>query len=494
MFTKSASYLTTHRGSYYLKLPIPPELQHHFPSKTSRPRTHIVQPLGTGRRSDADKLKRPLLAYYWSEFQRLEGGTIAAPAPAIEAAYLRARQIRAAVQEVHERPASEAKDDAAFALEDMAESLAEDVGRAVGPDAADDVYTLATITGLTLLEAVKEWNHGASIKASTKAKRALAVRELLEFLRRKDCAPAYVTDDRAAAFVAWLNSRELGYSTKQDRVSMLHVLWQYLSRRRLVPKKSSPWTEHEITGRGLDSLNKRGWTDAELQKLFGAPDDSPARAHYRRPLFRELYTLGLTTGARLDSLVSLTPERIKAMEGAEKGYWLSIVNDKTAAGTRTIPVVHPAAVAVLSRRLKLQKDRTASIFPECRPGGFDNNQSHHVSKALGRDRDRLGFGAETDFHSTRRCLSTVLENAGVELIYCQRYIGHAVSGGGLMTGTYSDGASKDNLMKVARAVRYSAAVEEALFGVASRAQAGAALPPASVPAGAAQEARVLLMA
>ena len=55
-----------------------------------------------------------------------------------------------------------------------------------------------------------------------------------------------------------------------------------------------------------------------------------------------------------------------------------------------------------------QKDATESLFPECRPGGPDNKLSWHVQKALGRDRDRLSFGPETDFHSTRRTFMSMM--------------------------------------------------------------------------------------
>jgi site-specific recombinase XerD len=469
MFNKTPSYLWQKKpsGAWYLKLPIPPELQHHYLNGKRKTLTHIVKPLGTAKEAEAEAFKRPLLAHYWTEFERLRRGAAAAKPDATEAAFLRARRLREAAQEVAARPDSESKDDAALAVQDMAQDLAEGLEPTIGLEAAQHLYALSTTPGLTLTEALAEWNADDTVRESTKAKRALAVRELLDFLRLRDCLPSHVTDERAAAFVRWLNAGKLGFSTKQDRVSMLNVLWRYLARRRLVPKNSSPWVDHEITGRAADTQGKRGWQDDELLTLFRAQDRSTNRTNYTRPLFRELYALGLLIGARLDSIVSLTPSAVTAGKGKEKGgYWLAITNDKTAAGDRTIPVVHPVAVAILKRRLAKQKDKSASLFPECRPGGPDNNLSHHVSKALGRDRDRLGFGPETDFHSTRRCFSTVMENAGVDLTHAQRYIGHAVSGGGLMTGTYSDGASRANLMKVARAVKYSAKVERELAKLA----------------------------
>lgn len=470
MFTKAPSYLwrKSSNGAWHLKLPIPPGIRHHFPGRNGRPREHIVEPLHTGSRGEAEKAKWPLLTHYKGLFAMAEGRAVPQPRPdTLEAAYARAKALREDRMEVMQRPDDAAREAGEEALDDMAVELAEVVEAAAGTDVAAEVYQLATTPQPTILEALAEWNADAPIRESTKAKRELVVRELMHCLRMNDCRPAYVTEDRAAAFVRWLNAQALSYSTKQDRLSYLNGLWQYLGRRRIVPKKSALWQEHELTGKAADGSTKRGWTPDELVRLFTAPDESTSRTNYTRSLFRELYALGLLTGARLDSIVSLTPADVQPIKGTkDAGYWLAIRTDKTEAGTRTIPVVHPAAVAVLKRRLKGQPEASVSLFPECRPGGPDGNLSHHVSKALGRDRDRLGFGPEVDFHSTRRCFATVMENAGVPLIYAQRYIGHAVSGGGLMTGTYSDGASQENLLSVARAVNYPEAVQVELAQVA----------------------------
>ena len=110
--------------------------------------------------------------------------------------------------------------------------------------------------------------------------------------------------------------------------------------------------------------------------------------------------------------------------------------------------------------MERQKDATESLFPECRPGGPDNKLSWHVQKALGRDRDRLSFGPETDFHSTRRTFMSMMENSGADVVHVQRYVGHRVPT--LMHSVYSDGASRESLLKVAHCVRYTAKVEQVL--------------------------------
>lgn len=167
---------------------------------------------------------------------------------------------------------------------------------------------------------------------------------------------------------------------------------------------------------------------------------------------------------RLDEIVSLRPGHLEAIPGPQgegvAGYWLTVESSKTEAGVRTIPVIHRAAVGVLERRMGMDREEGESLFPECRPGGPDNKLSWHVQKALGRDRDRLGFGSDVDFHSTRRSFLTMMENSGADVVHVQRYVGHRINT--IMHTVYSDGASRESLMKVAEAVRYGSGVEAIL--------------------------------
>lgn len=437
-------------GKLYLNLPIPTDLRSHFPTSKGKLRTHIVEALGTGDPTEGRRAAGLRRAHWVMEFERLRKGHRGELPSDIRKAY----EFRDALVEAQQQGP-----DTVEAIEFMVSDYAEKVGTEGGAVAAKQFYDLASQPDrLTLLKAMERMNDSPDIRESTKRKREQALRELLEFLKVPDCLPDYLTDARAVAYVDWLNSGELGYSTKQDRLSNLQALWNFLARKRQVERGASPWTHHELTGRKRPTAagegEKRGWRDAEVLKLFQAPDKKGAK-HYRRPLFRELYALGFLTGMRLEEIVALTPRALEEIEG---GYWVTVEAAKTDAGVRGIPVVHPAAMAILQRRVGAQENRSASIFPECRPGGPDNRLSWQVQKALGRDRDALGFGPEVDFHSTRRSFMTLMENAEVDVVHVQRYVGHRVPT--LMHSVYSDGASRDSLRKVAVAVRYPKEIEE----------------------------------
>jgi len=93
------------------------------------------------------------------------------------------------------------------------------------------------------------------------------------------------------------------------------------------------------------------------------------------------------------------------------------------------------------------------------PGGPDNKTSWHVSKAMGKDRDRLAL-SEVTFHSTRGTFMALQENAGTNVVHVQRYVGHVIDT--VMHRDYSKGSTVETLTTIAKVVRYSEAVEAEL--------------------------------
>jgi integrase len=463
-------YTKTRGGRLWLNYPVPADVRHLFLTSSGKTRTHIEETLGTGD-PRGGKLRRDLRIAHWTiEFNRLRGDSGQPVQPAGVGTVVKAMQLREGLRNAREQHGGDSDYQQTVVME--LQEHAEDHARAIaakgeGDAAVDQFHSIATSEPgkLTLLEALAEWNAGEEVRESTKAKRTHAVGELLAFLKVPDCLPSFVTEARAVAYVDWLNKKGLGYSTKQDRLSNFQTLWKFLSKRRQVTRGATPWTDHVLTGKGRATERTgdeelRAFTTDEILRLLRAPAN-PRAERYTRALFNELHTLGFTTGARLNSLVSLTPAAIELPRGGAGAVWITIENDKTEAGNRTIPVVHPAAVAILKRRVKeVQANPGAaagSIFPECVPGGPDGRLSWQVQKALGRDRDALGFGPEVNFHSTRRNFMTMMDDNRAEVVHVQRYVGHVVPT--LMSKVYVSGSSRDNLLKVAKLVKYPARVE-----------------------------------
>lgn len=459
-FQKTPSYLWQNAsGLWHLKRPIPPKLQHHYPSKTpGKFLTHWVESLGTHSRAEAEKLKRAPLRLLEAEFVRLSAGT---PSKASAKYAERLAALRQDMATILEAGGDEGTE---IAIMDLAEEAAEALKAEAGADAASAAYrSVIEPHKLTLREALAERHKVASTREQTKAAEVRALDDLLEFLGVPDCLPEAVTEARALAFVDSLNDGDLSHATKKGRLSCLGRLWKGRKVASQLPRAMATlWEGHDVKGqrKSTDEPEEetgRVWTAAEMVKVFTAPDAKDKRKRtYTRPLFRELYALGFITGMRIDEITSLRPADLSPLKG---GIVVHIRKAKTAAGLRAIPVVHPVAVQVLKARAVAQGDPKGLLFSECQPGGPDNKTSWHVSKALGKDRDRLGLDAVT-FHSTRATFATLQENAGTNKEHAQRYFGHTLDT--VFHTVYSAGAAVETLRPIAEAVKYPAEVEAAM--------------------------------
>jgi len=474
-FRKSPAYLWQHpSGLWYFKRPIPPEIQQHFPTNAKgRLPTHIVESLGTHNRAEAERLKRPHASAADALFRRLASGAVSSQPTSTQR---RLAEIRSAMAEVHREGADE---DAVFALQDMAQDLAERLELEQGPEAAELAYrTAIDPTKRTLKEHLSEWLPTSGLTKQTQQDHRRVAGELLAFLGLEDCLPDSIGEGHAVSYVEMLNAGTLSLATKKVRMSKLGAFWTYLGSKRAVKRGMvNLWTGHHLTGPAGKSKfggeeegdeDARPLTDAEAVLLLTEPDVVDRRKRtYTRSLFRELYAIGLTTGMRLNEICSL---RAADVERFRQGLIiLHVRKSKTEAGVRSIPVTHPAALRVLLTRAEAQATTGERLFVECVEGGPDNKPSWHVSKAMGRDRERLKVGGGAVFHSTRKNFATLMENdTTINSDHVKRYVGHVLDS--VLAKHYSAGMRPENLVHIADAVRYSPDIEQALTYAGSGAE------------------------
>jgi integrase len=123
------------------------------------------------------------------------------------------------------------------------------------------------------------------------------------------------------------------------------------------------------------------------------------------------------------------------VEKASGGY-LQIEDAKTLAGWRQVPV-HSKFKATLKRLLKDSRDGYVLSGLQANKYG---DRSNAVGKRFGRLKASLSFGPEHVFHSVRRTVAILLENAGAEGVAAD-IIGHEKT---TMTyGLYSGDATLD---------------------------------------------------
>jgi integrase len=142
----------------------------------------------------------------------------------------------------------------------------------------------------------------------------------------------------------------------------------------------------------------------------------------------DLIRLGMWTGARIEELCALRVENVK-------GDHFDIEDAKTKAGWRKVPV-HRKLKATIKRLVKASADGFVLSGLTANKYG---DRSNAIGKRFGRLKAAHGFGDHHVFHSIRRTVATLLENAGVPENVAADIIGHDKP---TMTyGLYSDGAS-----------------------------------------------------
>jgi integrase len=154
----------------------------------------------------------------------------------------------------------------------------------------------------------------------------------------------------------------------------------------------------------------------------------------------DLIRLGMWTGCRIEELCALKVEQVK-------GDYFAVEDAKTKAGWRDVPI-HSELRQAMARLVDQSKDG-------CVLSGLTVNKygdrSNGIGKRFGRMKASLGFGPQHVFHSIRKTVVTILENASVPENIVADIVGHEKT---TMTyGLYSGGVSlavkRDALDKLA---------------------------------------------
>jgi integrase len=255
--------------------------------------------------------------------------------------------------------------------------------------------------------------------------------------------PVEETDrKRAGAYLSHLTgARALAPKTVAHYRSSLSTLWVWLEEKGIADL-NNPWANHRSL-RATVRTKRVALSDAQLTSLLSGSYDTQ---RYRQVL-ADLLRLALVTGCRLEELCKLKKTDVVKRKD---GYWLIIVQGKTAAAEREVPV-HPAVNHIVERR----RGETTSeyLFGDLTPGAY-GRRSHHVSKAYGRYRKQVGVSVRgQDFHGLRHTFASMMEGAGVPLPTIQLLIGHSRRASMGITAIYTQG-DRVNLRKVINSIKY----------------------------------------
>ncbi|MBW2636250.1 MAG: tyrosine-type recombinase/integrase [Deltaproteobacteria bacterium] len=430
----STRYLQKIGYSWYVRVKVPKSLQEIVGN------THIRRAIHTRDLNEANRLKWAMVTGIKAELSRLEG---------LDPLNLKAHQYRQEVRKAFENENYDLVD----ALEDIAVEEAEKIETNTGNlKKAQEWYNLATTKSQTLDELIDTWLISSEYTEQTKKQHRKAYEELKTFIGGENL-PTSVTDDTAISFVEdYMKKSGFAYETQRRKINSLVAFWKWLGMRKHVPRSFNPWRGFTLSKKRTPKKteNKRNHTEEELIRLFSG---NPKYAG-----LEDVMVLGLYTGARLNEICSLRNEDVS--KNGDGIYFISIEESKTKAGIRKIAVAHPLPCSVLNGRLQKGGKPEKQLFPEFKPGGYDEKLSWHVSKAFSRYRNKMGLSKATDFHSFRRTSITLMENLGMDQVKIARYVGHELQTIAFIA--YSGGSNEKTNVEVAKGLKYSEEVEEAV--------------------------------
>lgn len=300
----------------------------------------------------------------------------------------------------------------------------DDVERQHGPGAAAAFAGVAYRTATPLMEHLDAWLAEAKVTAKTEKQYRADLARFEKWAKARHVATIQaVTKPVASDFRQTLTGK---WSTKNRRLSPLMSYWAWLLDRGYV--EASPWTRQSFT---KEEQTRRGFTDMEMAALVAGATGELREA---------IVFSALAGGVRFGAVSNL---RVRDVRDG----WIYIVKDKTAAGTRRIPI-HPDLAPILDQRTAGQPDE-AKVFPHSK-----------LSERFTALRKRLGIEEKADpdqrqsdvcGHSIRHWATTTMRNNGTDRFVVDVLTGHKSEGE--TDGRYHDGPTAALLVAGINSIR-----------------------------------------
>lgn len=424
------SHLEKRKDRYLAVLTIPEDLRHHFKGKIRH-----VKSTGTGDKNKAQAVAFRLVADWKEEFSILRGETPITDTTALDTALALRQQFEESGDTGEEFNVSEYDH-----LKMVIEGIVEEKARGGDSATASAIYNIALMGQEPLIAYLDDWEEQLHVKP----KQVERMRKDAELLCDYFPYIADITAPRAREWAQHLianagrNGKGVGLVSVERIFGAARSVWQYLQEIGKVPDDLEPLKTPAFVKRQKHKQGKDSWipfTPDEVVLLVQEASNRQDQA------LVDLIQLGMYTGARINELCSL-----KCSECSETV--LRITDSKTKAGIREVPV-HTALRSTVNRLLESSKD---GYMLTRLPTNKYGSRSDAIGKRFGRLKAKMGFPSLKVFHSIRKTVTTMLENAGVTENLTADIIGHDKPR--LTYGLYSDGHSLDKKSEAVELLKY----------------------------------------
>lgn len=421
-----ADYVNQRRRGWYFEIEVPEKLRPYYDGKK-----RIVQSLKTDSRSIAVIRAKPLAAKYKAEFEAYRTG--ASPLSA---------DFMATVLEWRQDYQKAAADpELRMDYDDVLAEQAAKLTR-VNPNHA------AALPGLVRSEFILTTEHLDAFVNVQKQRVEVKTADM----RRSDVlefAKSFATTDKITqkAVKRWiveLEGRGVQHATIKRKLTALRTYWQFMQDAELLEREDNPFLnvlsgDRKKRAKTDSTGSWEPFTDAQVLNLLRAAESKRKPDHQLADLIR----LGMWTGCRIEELCSLR------VSDVYDGY-IQIVEAKTRKGERDVPI-HAELAPTLARLVRQSSDGyvLSGLDTENKYG----SRSSAIGKRFGKLKIAEGFGPKHVFHSIRKTVVTILENAEVPEGIVADIVGHEKQ---TMTyGVYSGGTSLPRKAEALSKLRYA---------------------------------------
>lgn len=413
------AYLQKRRRLWYAVMEIP---------KTVRPqlgKRRFFQSLNTDSRTIAERRVLPIIFAWRSEI------TKALEQPNDDAAFFR-RSLRNAKTAEHKHAILDQIDMAAWKIGAV---NVENIGDSPWSDPeAGRFYARATGQVVSFTEYLDEW---LSTSRATDKTQDMQRSDVKRFAAKFAMVQDVTRPDVRRWVTTLMNGAGLAPKTVQRILSALRSYWRYLQSIGVAGDENEPFSKLDVARQNNRTAPRSVRQPFEPNDVVRLLEAAIQRGDEQ---LADLIRLGMWTGCRIEELCALRVDQVKDVH-------FSVSDAKTNAGWRDVPI-HRKLAQTMARLINESKDGYVLSGLTVNKYG---DRSNAVGKRFGNLKTGLGFGSQFVYHSIRKTVVTILENAGVPENYVADIVGHEKT---TMTyGLYSGGVSlavkRDALAKLA---------------------------------------------
>ena len=246
-------------------------------------------------------------------------------------------------------------------------------------------------------------------------------------------------------------SKDLSNSSTKRNLSSLSVYFEYLRSEMMVIKDDAlnPFKGHkmpEVNRKEANKKRRKEFTVGDIRLLEGElrqRELSNTADGLDKDMY-DLFMVAIYTGARREELGQLKLKDYDAINNT-----ITINDAKTNAGNRIVPI-HPKLSLLFSKLTSASGNNY--LFKALSIDKY-GKRTDALGKRFGRAKAKLGFDERYVFHSIRKTVATLLEQADIpENITCD-IIGHEKSAT-LSYGLYSGGTSLEQKRSAVEKIDY----------------------------------------